>query len=391
MDTLEYVRAYLDDLLVILRKSFEDYLEKLKEVLKRLQKAGLKVNAAKSTFGVHECEYLGYVLTREGIKPQTKKIEAILAIARPKNVRTLRGFLGMVQYYRDIWEKRSEMLAPLTDLVAECGLSKTEKAAKKKKRGWYWTDVHERAFQRVKETIARDVMLAYPDFSKPFEIYTDACATQLGAVITQNNRPIAFFSRKLSDTQKRYTVTEQELLAIVETLKEFKGMLWGQKIKIYTDHENLTRKALGANSDRVYRWRLLLEEFGPEIVYIKGIHNTVADAISRLDFIPKKVDGKTGKMPAMCHSAFMQALADESDIDIHKMKKRDLIKIRKWKAVSKCFVNLSAESEDEESEQSKRTAGTYIERCEIGNAFFNRGNEDQEEIYPPTISEISNA
>ena len=236
MDTLEYVRAYLDDLLIISKKSFVDHLEKLEVVLKRLQKAGLKVNAAKSTFGVHQCEYLGYVLTREGIKPQTKKIEAILAIDRPKNVRTLRGFLGMVQYYRDIWEKRSEMLAPLTDLVAECGLSKTEKQAKKKKRGWYWTDVHEKAFQRVKETIARDVMLAYPDFSQSFEIYTDACTTQLGAVITQNNRPIAFFSRKLSDTQKRYTVTEQELLAIVETLKEFKGMLWGQKIKIYTDH-----------------------------------------------------------------------------------------------------------------------------------------------------------
>ena len=66
------------------------------------------------------------------------------------------------------------MLAPLTDLVAECGLSKTEKKAGKKKKAWYWTDVHERAFERVKETIARDVMLAYPDFSKPFEIYTDA-------------------------------------------------------------------------------------------------------------------------------------------------------------------------------------------------------------------------
>ena len=212
-------------------------------------------------------------------------------------------------------------------------------------------------------------MLAYPDFSQSFDIYTDACATQLGAVITQNNRPIAFFSRKLSDTQKPYTVTEQELLAIVETLKEFKGMLWGQKIKIYTDHENLTRKALGANSDRVYRWRLLLGEFGPKIVYIKGIHKTVVDAISRLDFTPKKIDGKTGKMPAMCHSAFMQALADESDIDIHKKKKQRIIK---WKAVSKCFVNLSAWSEDSRSKQNERTAGAYVERSKIGNAFFNR-------------------
>ena len=106
-------------------------------------------------------------------------------------------------------------------------------------------------------------------------------------MITQDNRPIAFFSRKLSKTQQKYSVTEIELLAIVETLKEFKGMLWGQNIMVYTDHKNLTRDALGLTSDRVYRWRLLLEEYAPQIIYIKGIHNTVADAVSRLDYDPQ--------------------------------------------------------------------------------------------------------
>ncbi len=122
--------------------------------------------------------------------------------------------------------------------------------------------------------------MAYPDFTKPFEIYTDASTTQLGSVITQGDRPIAFFSRKLSVTQTKYSVTEIKLLAIIETLKEFRGMLWGQTIKVYTDHKNLTQDALGLTSDRVYRWRLLFGEFAPEIVYIKGIHNTVAYAIS---------------------------------------------------------------------------------------------------------------
>jgi hypothetical protein len=121
--------------------------------------------------------------------------------------------------------------------------------------------------------------LAYPDFTKPFEIYTDASTMQLGSVITQENRPIVFFSRKLSVMQTKYSVTKIKLLATVETLKEFQGMLWGQTIKVYTDHKNLTQDALGLTSDRVYRWQLLLEEFAPEIVYIKGIHNTVADAI----------------------------------------------------------------------------------------------------------------
>ncbi len=87
--------------------------------------------------------------------------------------------------------------------------------------------------------------------------------------------------------QQKYSVTEIELLAIVETLKEFKGMLWGQDIKVYTDHKNLTRDALGLTSDRVYHWWLLLEEYAPEIIYIKGIHNTVADAISQLEYDPK--------------------------------------------------------------------------------------------------------
>ena len=117
--------------------------------------------------------------------------------------------------------------------------------------------------------------------------YTDTSSTQLGAVITQDNRPIAFFSRKLSKMQQKYSVTAIELLAIVETLKEFKGMLWGQDMKVYTDHKNLTRDALGLTSDRVYRWRLLLEEYAPQIIYIKGIHNTVADAVSQLDYDPQ--------------------------------------------------------------------------------------------------------
>jgi hypothetical protein len=206
-------------------------------------------------------------------------VQAILTLNLPNNIKELRQFLGMVQYYRDMWQKHSEMLAPLTDLVGECGETKTTKKNKIKKKPWRWESIHQQAFDIVKATIAKEVVLAYPDFTKPFEIYTDASTMQLGSVITQGNRPIAFFSRKLSMMQTNYSVTEIELLAIVETLKEFQGMQWGQKIKVYTDHKNLTQDTLGLTSDRVYRWRLLLEEFAPEIIYIKGIHNTVADAI----------------------------------------------------------------------------------------------------------------
>ncbi len=106
----------------------------------------------------------------------------------------------MVQHYHDLWARRSNMLAPLTSLVGECGHTKTTKANGTKKVPWHWDEVHQRAFDHVKAAIAKDVVLAYPDFNKVFEIYTDVPSKKLGAVINQDNRPIAFFSRKLSDT-----------------------------------------------------------------------------------------------------------------------------------------------------------------------------------------------
>ncbi len=198
-------------------------------------------------------------------------MQAILALNLPNSVKELRHFLGTVQHYRDMWVRHSEMLAPLTDLVGECGETKTIKKNKTKKKPWQWDLIHQQAFDNIKAAIAKETVLAYPDFSKPFEIYTDTSATQLGAVIAQDSRPIAFFSKKLSKMQKKYSATEIELLAIVETLKEFKGVLWGQDVKVYTDHKNLTRDLLGLTSDRVYCWWLLLEEYAPGVIYIKGI------------------------------------------------------------------------------------------------------------------------
>jgi hypothetical protein len=265
----------------------------------------------------------------------------------------------MVQYYRDMWQKRSEMLAPLTDLVGECGETKTTENNKTKEKSWRWESIHQQAFDNVKATIAKEVVLAYLDFTKPFEIYTDASMMQLGSVITQGNRPIAFFSRKLSVTQTKYSVTKIELLAIVETSKEFQGMLWGQTIKVYTDHKNLTQDALGLTSDRVYHWQLLLEEFAPEIAYIKGIHNTVADAISQLDYNPEvnltsKFNYSTFGIPA----------------------KGDTIV--KWIAFSKLWRCYN-----------ENNPGNETQECNLKKVFANRSEE--EEFFPLTTPEIVEA
>jgi hypothetical protein len=134
MASLEFVRAYIDDLLIITRGVMDEQLQKNFTVLTRLCDAGLKVNVDKTLFCAHEIEYLGYILTREGIKPLPKKVQAILAQNPPNNIKELRHFLGMVQYYRDMWAGRSEMQAPLTDLVGECEETKTTRINKTKKK-----------------------------------------------------------------------------------------------------------------------------------------------------------------------------------------------------------------------------------------------------------------
>jgi RNase H-like domain found in reverse transcriptase len=159
-------------------------------------------------------------------------------------------------------------------------------------------DVHQQAFDTIKRVIARDVHLAYPDFA-------DASDKQLGAVITHEGRPIAYYSCKLNSSQLNYTTTEKELLAIVETLKEFRTILLGQTVVIYTDHKNLTYKVF--NTQRVMRWRLLIEEYGPTLEYVKGVNNVVADALSRLELDPPL---KTESDPSIMETPTSRQLAE---------------------------------------------------------------------------------
>ncbi len=133
MTSLEFVQEYMDNLLIITRGTLDNHLQKMETVLTRLCDAGLKVNAATSSFYAHEIEYLGYVLSREGIKPQPKKVQAIFVLNPPYNVKELRHCLRMVQYYQNMLARHSEMMAPLTDLVGECGETKTTRMNKTKK------------------------------------------------------------------------------------------------------------------------------------------------------------------------------------------------------------------------------------------------------------------
>jgi Reverse transcriptase (RNA-dependent DNA polymerase)/RNase H-like domain found in reverse transcriptase len=167
MSGLEFARAYLDDLLIISTESgFDKHLEKLEQVLTRLQEAGLKINAVKSFFARTDLEYLGYNISREGLRPNQKKVEAILQIQAPKTRKQLRRFIGMVNYYRDMWPQRSHLLAPLSSLTSS-------------KVKWKWTPLHQESFDKMKALMAKETLVTFPDFSKEFEIHTDASALQL--------------------------------------------------------------------------------------------------------------------------------------------------------------------------------------------------------------------
>lgn len=265
---LDEVDVYIDDIGVF-SNSFEDHLQSLHKVLTILQDNNFTVNPLKCEWAVQETDWLGYWLTPTGLKPWKKKIQAILALQAPSTIKELRSFIGAVTFYRDMFPRRSHLLAPLTAQVG--------------KRNLKWTPECDQAFKTIKAVLAKEAFIRYPDHNKPFHIYTDASDYQLGSVIMQEGKPVAYFSRKLNAAQRNYTVGEKEILSIVETLREYKTMLYGCcELHVYTDHKNLTFSRL--QTQRVLRWRLFLEEFNPIFHYIKGEENTFADALSRLPY-----------------------------------------------------------------------------------------------------------
>jgi hypothetical protein len=171
-------------------------------------------------------------------------------------------------------------------------------------------------------------MLAFPNFTIKFVIQTDASSRQLGAVIMQNGRPIAFYIRKLNSAQQRYTTTERELLSIVETLREFKNILLGYEIEIWTDHKNLVHETTLMSSDRVMRWRLIIEEYGPIIKYIPGESNVVADALTMLPMNPAPEEQTHNQLQArmsqVCNKEFVNSkdIVEQCPLDVELINTR---------------------------------------------------------------------
>jgi transposase InsO family protein len=307
---IEDIECYIDDI-GIFSDSWASHMEVLDKVCTRLEEKGFSVNPLKCEFGVKETDFLGHWLTPLGVKPLRKKIQGILDMEPPKDINQLRSFLGMVTYYRDMWPRRSHILAPLTELVG----TKT----------FVWGDPQQQAFLQMKAIIARDTLLAYPDHNKKFFVETDASDYQLGGRIFQKDigedgkeveRNVAFYTRKLNSAQKNYTTIEKELLSIVEIFKEFRATLLGAEIDVFTDHKNLTYKLSQYSTQRVLRWRLTLEEFGAKFHYKTGASNYIADALSRVPTkrLERESTGKSGCVALLQDSELAECLFHDVEL-----------------------------------------------------------------------------
>ena len=225
------------------------------------------------TFFKSEVEYLGHIISKEGIKVNPDKISAVKDWEAPKNVKQVQSFLGFCNYYRKFVKDFSKIAYPLTELT-------------KKGKPFNWTNEQQSSFDKLKQAMTTTPVLKCADPALPYEVTTDASDTGIGGVLSQMDnsmsRPVAFTSRKLSETEQRYSTPEKELLSIIHALEIWRTYLHGSKFFIKSDHHPLkyldTQKTL---SRKQARWVEFMQEFDYDIKYIKGKSNVVADALSR--------------------------------------------------------------------------------------------------------------
>lgn len=282
------VFTYLDDIIVC-TETFEEHLEVLEEVASRLRVAGLTINIKKSSFCQKELRYLGFIVSEEGIRPDNEKIEPIQNYTVPKSIKDLRRLLGMAGWYRRFIENFAEITAPLTELL------KTSK-----NKSFSWTAESENAMTLLKESLTKAPVLANPDYEQKFVIQADASDIGIGAVLVQGEgeeeRVVAYFSRKLSAAQRKYHTTEKECLAVLSAIEKFRPYVEGSHFTVITDHASLCwLQNLKDPSGRLGRWALKLQQYNFSLIHRKGKLHVVPDALSRsveiIDFRKLSVEG----------------------------------------------------------------------------------------------------
>lgn len=264
--------VYLDDV-IIFGKNLEEHNQKLQTFLQRLRETGLQLQPDKCEYLKPELQYLGHIITADGVRPNPDKCQAVSNFPEPKNAKQIKQFLGLAGYYRRFVPNFSLIAKPLNSLLV-------------KGKDFIFGPEQKRSFEELKKKLCEPPVLSYPDFTQPFTLTTDASNYAIGAVLSQGeigkDKPCAYASRTLCPAEQNYNTTEKELLAIVWGIKHFRTYLYGKHFTILTDHQPL--RWLFNNKDpssRLMRWRIMLEEYDYEIRYKRGTQNSNADALSR--------------------------------------------------------------------------------------------------------------
>ncbi|KAF4723340.1 hypothetical protein FOZ63_000946, partial [Perkinsus olseni] len=328
---LPFVKCYLDDLLIF-SSSLEEHLAHLRQVFELLRAAGLTIAAEKCAIAETSVDYLGHTFGPSGMTPDIKKVETILRWPVPGSVPELRSFLGLANYYRGFLPHFSERTRPLYELLTESIKLKTSALLP-------WTDTCEAAMVDVKENLARLPLLTYPDFTRPFQLITDASDVAIGGVLEQDGAPLSFFSQALTSTQRRWPVYEREAFAIFRSLERFRNLLLGYPLEliVFTDHKPLTFLET-STTPKVQRWMLSLCQYSFSIQYRPGKDNVVADALSRLPSARSDMDIEQPEPPVhpaamlapvclgsgLVHQLDMEVLKKEqfADSDLRRVMKR---------------------------------------------------------------------
>ena len=264
---------YLDDIIVY-SKSFAQHLIDLEIVFERLRSVNLALNPKKCNFAKTTINFLGHVITPEGIKPNDDKIIAVQQHPTPRSKKELQSFLGLVNYYRKYIPHAASILEPLNTLL-------------RKDVPFQWTPDCTQAFELLKEKLTTPPILGYPDFTKEFILSVDACGSSIGFVLSQkqdnNERVIAYAGRSLNKNERNYSINELEALAVIAGVMHFDIFLYGRKFKIYTDNNSvmwLYRQV--QPKGRIARWIMKLQGYDFDIIYKPGKMNSNADGLSRI-------------------------------------------------------------------------------------------------------------
>ncbi|GFU22295.1 retrovirus-related Pol polyprotein from transposon 17.6 [Trichonephila clavipes] len=232
---------------------------------------------AGSTFQKVMDQFLGHVVGSGQHSPDPGKVESIKNISVPTTKKEIRSFLGLTSYYREYIPNFASLVLPLTELTKNRVPNIIP-----------WNEVAEQAFTKLKAQLVKALSLYTPDLSKPYQLYTDASATAIGACLSQNDEkgkenPIAFFSKKLTEIQIWWATIERETYAVIEALKRFDSWIFGAEIEVISDHNPLTYLTLTTpQSAKLTRWALALQRYNIAISYRKGVKHGNADALSRL-------------------------------------------------------------------------------------------------------------